>query len=203
MVDFNFADSDVFEYGNQYTGTSSANLDDATQQAFEAATSTYGYLLALNGVDRTPQLDACHEQTGYRDPIDGETNQVSNDTLMAMLEMGVKWAQCARDNGWTQVTDPQLPNAAPDNPIYPVVFLPTDITSEQLQQLVGTCPTIDRANPTDMRPNVTFDYPGLSLRPSTLTYNGDDDPEYQRLGALMTILYDPADENVDGGQGGG
>jgi len=196
----------LYETPNGHGG-SSATVDQATKDAFAAATT--GYKLALNGVDRSPDFQRCHADTGYDETAAAQPSGPDAEALAAMMAASLAWAGCARGAGWPQVADPVMPAPGADLP--PMVLLPQEITADQLRQLVADCPITPWAAPDtsasvsgpgagsagDIYPTVGFDYPGLG-GPGR---EDPADPTYQRLSGLIGILYGPVSGLVYEGEG--
>jgi hypothetical protein len=112
----------------------------------ESATPPIGFqfhpYLVIDEQDHTAPWLACLTETGYTEP--GYEADPADELARKQfaVEAGVRWATCARENGYPTVADPDQP-VADNNTTTPTVALPTTITEEQLRGLLAACPNFD------------------------------------------------------------
>jgi hypothetical protein len=100
-------------------------------------------LFLVGDKDLSAEYAACLEESGYVDPEytlnDPEAELAEKQR---QVEANLTWADCARQNGWPQVKDPDPP-IADDWATSPHVLLPGEMTEAQLSELLRACPIYD------------------------------------------------------------
>ena len=211
VVDLAFQAGDSFIWQTPYgNGSASYQPDELTQAVFDASEGSGGYRLVVNGRDYSDAYGSCHHESGYTElgKPGLDTTEPDELTKQAMMKASADWAECARSNGWPQVADPVWTPGQPGVPSMPIVLLPASTTEEQLRALIGVCPVspvpVEGSDNPDaiVYPTIGFDYPGFDGRFTPGQKVDTTTPEYQRLSDLMAILYEDANPNLNGGQGG-
>jgi hypothetical protein len=173
-------------------GRAGATEDMSSEAATEFLT-TYSDQprLMLDGTDRSPEVVACWESSGYEPPPSLTDPDVELETKRAIVEASNEWADCARANGFPQVVDAPEPVADAFTSM-PTVTLPATIEATQLKALLAACPNFlpDHATVTEQggglpslidpggQPNVTIDPVAM----------GADQADWGRFYELMAIL---------------
>ena len=183
---------------------------DTTQAQQDFLNST-GPRLIVDGVDHTDVFVACLNQSGYDHMAAfGTATQVDPQKLQEQLESNNRWAACAREHGWPGIRDSVVPtNSGPMR--WPMVTLPSDITEDQLRQLLKDCPNFDpdqaqclvdqetsngKAGDAHVDcvpdPMITVDWSSLGGDPfdPSWTPKPDQQSENDRLNRLMDILWE-------------
>ncbi|MCL1898458.1 MAG: hypothetical protein FWG16_06520 [Micrococcales bacterium] len=100
-------------------------------------------LLFVEQEDLSSVFAACLEETGYSPPAPGVDAESELKEKRAVADAGVLWAQCARDNGFPSIRDPDPPIA--DGWLtQPAVMVPFTVDPTKLRELVLACPPFDR-----------------------------------------------------------
>ena len=127
-------------------GAHNAGKGDAAEQ--ETIEDALGYdtdpVLVIDGVDHTGVYSQCLVKSGYKERFAWGVSVVDSSRIMAQMEANNRWAACARQNGWPAIEDSTMPTQT-DGYDWPTVLLPTNITEDQLRQLLGVCPNFDPA----------------------------------------------------------
>jgi hypothetical protein len=120
----------------QYGGDGQNRADEAVAAELDASQADPA--LALNGEDRTADLVACLESSGY-DLSTGSLDAAMIDKVEAFtMAEGADWAACARQHGLPDLADPELLSG---NPVRMAsVALPAWVTKEQLREALEACP---------------------------------------------------------------
>jgi hypothetical protein len=115
---------------------------DAMAEPYLDAANGIANLLLVGEKDFTKLYRDCLIETGYKAPA---LPAVEGDELaykVKVAEAGVKWANCARDNGYPAVKDPNPP-VADGYLTIPAATAPFSMSTDQLRDLLGACPNID------------------------------------------------------------
>ncbi|MDR2566947.1 MAG: hypothetical protein LBC97_13020 [Bifidobacteriaceae bacterium] len=119
------------------------------------------YKLIVDGVDMSKEFEQCYESSGYTDPSRIADPRRELADKEAIVEASLRWAECARANGFPSTKDPIDP-VADDYATRPTLTLPKDITAEELNKLLTSCPVWDESGPSDQAaPSIGFDVPGF------------------------------------------
>jgi hypothetical protein len=160
--------------------------------------------LIIGDVDHTDTWVKCLDESGYKEPPVVITRAEELEQKQRQAADGVEWAECARQNGYPSLADPESP-VADDFRTTPTVALPSTMTEDALRELLVECPAFDldkwevweetlERDPTALtdemtpaQPVIGFDTPGhdglLGAPPSDL------DPVLERhLNKLKEIL---------------
>jgi hypothetical protein len=137
------AEAAAAEVLKRYDPYWAAMLSGASREELDALGSPdpEARFLVVGATDHTQAFVDCLDQSGYTPSTykaDPAENLKSEQRLAAAT---VKWAQCARDNGYPGVKDPPAPAAGDD--IYPTAVLPAEITTAELKALLDRCPNYD------------------------------------------------------------
>jgi len=181
---------------------------------FDGRDTTDVYLLSVDGVDRSEDFERCMVQTGYREPVDYESDpSYQKEVLDGAIRSGAasnQWAACVREHGFPAVADIPLPTSYSDN-MTPTVLLPAAITEDQLRRLLDDCPQISATDREALAadpahevsfPDIMFDAPCFDGKACT-EYDSDPNPERPRLEALLQILWDDVRDLYEVPQGEG
>jgi hypothetical protein len=180
----------------------SATFDGMAQRYLDTADGAVD-LLFIGQNDFSELYRQCRSESGYETPqLPGaEADELSYKTKIA--EAGLKWARCARENGYPEVRDPDPPVADGYNTI-PAAVAPFSMSPDQLRNLLTVCPNIDidghrsqeesMANPSlsgDAMPEVydpivTFDFPGWNG--SVVDGDDLDEATLGKLTAFQAVL---------------
>ena len=118
-------------------------------------------IFLMDGVEYTAVFLECLARTGYDwgmaydQPPNLTAARIMSRTLEAMQIANKIWADCAQQNGWTDVTTTMY-----------AVDIPSDITESQLRTLLRACPTSDLIN--------SYTWLDLHMRYPTQVYYGGD-----------------------------
>jgi hypothetical protein len=101
--------------------------------------------LAVGSAESTQVFTACRTETGYKPAeIAEERSRATLPSRPQQFEVSMAWAECARANGVTPVTDPSGESLLVVD-VLPVATLPVDITEEAIRVLLDACPAFDTA----------------------------------------------------------
>jgi hypothetical protein len=168
--------------------------------------------LVIGDEDHTDTFVACLKETRYTGAVVGIDPSEELRQKRFSLEATVRWADCARENGFPNVKDP--PNPRADGYVTESrALLPVTITEPALRSLLDKCPAFDpegtreleaaiaavggnpepqefedlaRRYPTGIEPQIGFDAPVWDGQNGDATDLSDD--ETARLSALFLIL---------------
>jgi hypothetical protein len=119
--------------------------------------------LIVGDTDRTQALRACIKETGYNEPVYQNDPASELKEKQAVSEATVTWITCARSHGYQDLADP-APAVADGYMTTPTAVLPADITSQELEVLLGQCPADAGAEYYEgapVRAEIGFDVPGF------------------------------------------
>jgi hypothetical protein len=150
--------------------------------------------LVIQGVDKTEQLQACIDSTGYFVPEPIFDPREEAQEKQEIVDVSNAWAQCARNNGFPNTRDATV---AVDNwETVPEAVLPGSITVGQMKALVQVCPPIDPDTDPTKGPNQQAMEGVVLLHPRIEFDLGDGDPKRDDLRAVIdqysTDLYEAA-----------
>jgi hypothetical protein len=210
------------------SGGAQGDVDQDEIEDFFKGGDYESYRLIVNGADQSTVFADCHESTGYDESDawgNGSPGSVDLAYYQAVVEASNDWAACARENGWPQTLDADMPVSA-DGSEYPTAVLPSSITEDQLRQLLEACPNFDAEamehNDELMQdfdgsggfpdgywtaPSVGFDYPGFDGQPfdfgSTGEPNAAELATQERLSRLQEILWEEQNAYYESEYGSG
>ncbi|MDR0594545.1 MAG: hypothetical protein LBG60_15115 [Bifidobacteriaceae bacterium] len=172
--------------------------------------------LVVGQTDYTEAFVKCLDQSGYTEPVFTTDPADELKDKQRIAEATAEWANCARQNGYPDLKDPDPP-VADNYETYPNALLPGDITEQALRDLLAACPNFDAAktkayeeamaalgdNPSEAdwaefdekwdmtQPSIDFDVPGLQ----GLAAGEEPDQEtMDRLMALYEVLYEASND---------
>jgi hypothetical protein len=166
-----FAGSDAFSRDHPAAGAPPDIEAERARLTDDAKASPWGYVMYIDGADRTEEYATCLETSGYTEPGPPPVDQ---EALLAQKQRSAaasnEWAACAREHGFPDIRD-----AVAERDTYPVVLLPPTITAELLATLLSHCPVFDpeiekanleadragRIDEVRSQPVVGFDAPGF------------------------------------------
>lgn len=121
-----------------------ARLAELERQAVDESGELARSVLWIGDQDYSEDFSRCLSLSGYRDPESyGADYAAESEAARRKLDAGVEWAACARENGFAEIADPIPPDGRePSSPVA-AVWLPFDITEDQLRALVEACPPFD------------------------------------------------------------
>ncbi|MDR1426410.1 MAG: hypothetical protein LBJ08_01440 [Bifidobacteriaceae bacterium] len=103
-----------------------------------AEASPRGYVVFIDGADRTEPYATCLDTSGYTEPVLAEAEAAGLAHKQFVAEASNDWAACARLHGY-----PDLRDTTAEKDSDPVVLLPATITAAQVEQLAADCPPFD------------------------------------------------------------
>ncbi|MDR1187916.1 MAG: hypothetical protein LBK95_10755 [Bifidobacteriaceae bacterium] len=100
--------------------------------------------LFIGDRDHTEALTECLDETGYTTPVapPSDPDQELADKQLALIPT-LAWAECARENGYPNLKDPDPPVANGWKTGISMVLLPTNMTEQALRDLMAACPNFD------------------------------------------------------------
>ncbi|MDR1186113.1 MAG: hypothetical protein LBK95_01445 [Bifidobacteriaceae bacterium] len=166
--------------------------------------------LIVGANDYTDQWVKCLKETGYVDPTTVASRRVESKEMRWKLDATLAWLDCARDNGYPSLKDPDPP-PADGYTTEPMALLPGKMTESELRQLLLACPNFDKeahlgadqmetdgteagweavvqAFPGVIDPVIGFDVPGFNGDTHDGAMDGLSDADQNRLYALRDIL---------------
>ncbi|MDR1427067.1 MAG: hypothetical protein LBJ08_04845 [Bifidobacteriaceae bacterium] len=106
------------------------------------ADGLYSAGLKVDGVDFSDDYGRCLDSSGYQ-PSEREIDVASElAAKQALAEITNDWIACARDNGYSDWPDVE-PGKADGWLTSPTALVPLSISTDSLQELLGTCPNFD------------------------------------------------------------
>ncbi|MDR0594361.1 MAG: hypothetical protein LBG60_14150, partial [Bifidobacteriaceae bacterium] len=122
--------------GAMMTGASEKELD-----ALGGATDPEARYLIVGTTDQTEPYFECLDRTGYEPSTYSGDPADELKAKQRVAQATVKWAECARQNGYPDLKDPDAPTTGDDS--WPAAVLPGDITTAELNRLLDSCPNYD------------------------------------------------------------
>jgi hypothetical protein len=159
------------------------------------------FSLEIDGADKSAEFARCFNESGYTAPsLEPETgNLLEASDAQLLVESSNEWAQCARDNGLSQVTDSRPVAETTDGTLLGIE-LPASVSLQQLEQVVTVCPVFDAAKqgriqaeldageePTEAQPLIRIVFPDPEGRDTTPEETAERQP-------FWDLLYEPEAE---------
>ncbi|MDR2895052.1 MAG: hypothetical protein LBV30_00130 [Propionibacteriaceae bacterium] len=101
--------------------------------------------LEIDGVDRSADWTTCLDQSGFSfsEAFSSENMPMDAEQVQLAVEANNRWAACAREHGFPNIADSQMPTDLSDFSAYPMITLPITTDPVALQQLLVDCPNFD------------------------------------------------------------
>lgn len=154
-------------------------------------------VLYIDGVDYSEPYAQCLAMSGYDEQAAYAADyQPRPEDLQRQVQADNQWAACARDNGYPGIED----TAVSDADDVPPIWLPGQITPDQLRMLLQSCPNFDPGAQDELRswwnqtPPPASAYPPGYLPAPLVVVDTSDLPhplpaeEQNRLDTLIEIL---------------
>ncbi|MDR2114275.1 MAG: hypothetical protein LBO75_03230 [Bifidobacteriaceae bacterium] len=181
-------------------------LAELEREAVDESGELVRPVLWIGDQDYSEGFSRCLSLSGYRDPEPvGADLTEESESIRRKLDAGVKWAVCARENGFPEIADPFPPDGQEPSTREAVVLLPYDITEDQLRALVEACPPFDvnahRLYDESLEDGTDDMVPVIDPRIEIALPGGpDSDPtpeEAERIERLTTILGETEETYMD------